>query len=198
MSEKTKTYEAMFLVDAGQPSFDTASEPIRGILTRRSAEILALKPWDDRKLCYEIRGRKRGLYVLSYFKVDPLLVVEIEHDCRLEERILRALILRRDKLKPEEIAAETPATAAGHRPPEAAPGQPAAPGAPVVGAPVAGGPAAVATAPAEAPAQTAGAAPTEAAPPATAPAPVETAAPPDAAGEKPQAGAEATAEESPR
>src|ERR1035437_653686 len=100
----------MFLVDSGQPSFEVASEPIRGILTRRGAEILALKPWDDRKLAYEIRGRKRGRYVLSYFKVAPLMGFEIEHDCRLDERVVRCLFLRKDKLTPEQINAETPAT----------------------------------------------------------------------------------------
>jgi small subunit ribosomal protein S6 len=161
MSEKTKTYEAMFLVDSGQPNFDAASEPIRGILTRRGAEILSLKPWDDRKLAFEIRGRKRGLYILCYFKIDPLQVVEIEHDCRLDERVIRSLFLRKDKLTQETINAETPATTAGHRPPEAAPGEPAPAGAPVgapVAAPVAGAP--VAGAPVEA----APAAPAEAAP----------------------------------
>jgi small subunit ribosomal protein S6 len=137
MSQTTKTYEGMFLVDSGQPSFEAASEPIRAILARREAEILSLKPWDDRKLTFEIRGRKRGLYVLCYFRLNPLHVVEIEHDCRLDERILRAMILRKDKLTPEQINAETPATTVGQRPPEAAPGAAAeaAPGAEAQAAP---------------------------------------------------------------
>jgi small subunit ribosomal protein S6 len=140
MKEKINTYEAMFLVDSGQTNFDTASEPIRGILTRRGAEILAIKPWDDRKLCYEIGGRKRALYILSFFKVATNQVVEIEHDCRLEERILRAMILRRDRLKPEEVSADTPATSAGHKPPEPA-GAPAPEAAPVSGEAGGAGPA---------------------------------------------------------
>jgi small subunit ribosomal protein S6 len=154
MSEATKAYEGMFLVDSGLPSFEVASEPIRGILTRRGAEILALKPWDDRKLAYEIRGRKRGLYVLCYFRVNPLQVVEIEHDCRLDERIIRSMFLRKDELKPEEIQAETPATAAGHRPTEAVPGESAAAPAPGADVAAAGAAVAVATPPAEAPAET--------------------------------------------
>jgi small subunit ribosomal protein S6 len=78
---------------------------------RFEAEILSFKPWDERRLAYEIMGRKRGLYVLSYFKLDPLRMHEVEHDCRLDERILRALILRKDRpLTQEQIDAPTPAT----------------------------------------------------------------------------------------
>ncbi|MCE5328199.1 MAG: 30S ribosomal protein S6 [Planctomycetaceae bacterium] len=111
---KTKTYEAMFLVDSGK-DFQTASAPINTILARSEAEVLSMKPWDDRRLAFEIKGRKRGLYILTYFKVDPLKVTEIEHDCQLSEEILRALILTGDDLTPEQINAETPATG-GHKP----------------------------------------------------------------------------------
>ena len=85
--DNKKTYEGMFLVDAGNPDFNAASEPVRNILTRYEAEMLAFKPWDERRLAYEILGRKRGLYILCYFKLDPLKVHEVEHDCRLDERV---------------------------------------------------------------------------------------------------------------
>ena len=65
-----KTYEGMFLVDAGNPDFDAATAPIRTVLDRSAAEVLSFKPWDERRLAYEIKGRKRALYVLSYFKLD--------------------------------------------------------------------------------------------------------------------------------
>lgn len=115
MNQEKKTYEGMFLLDAGNPDFQSASEPVRAILDRREAEVLALKPWEERRLAYPVRGRKRGLYVLTYFKADPQLIVEIEHDCRLDERVVRALILRRDKLTDDEIQAETPATVSARR-----------------------------------------------------------------------------------
>lgn len=111
-----KTYEGMFLLDAGNPDFQAASEPVRAILTRYEAQVLAMKPWDERRLTFEISGRKRGLYVLTYFQVDPAKLTEIEHDCRLDERILRSLILRKDKITEEVINADTPATAPRREP----------------------------------------------------------------------------------
>jgi len=119
MNGKTKTYEAMFLLEAGNSDFQAASEPVRNILARNGAETLSLRPWDDRRLAFEVDGHKRGLYILSYFKVDPAKIAEIEHDCRLNERILRTLVLHRERLKDDEINALTPAMAAQHRAPEA-------------------------------------------------------------------------------
>jgi small subunit ribosomal protein S6 len=99
----------MFLLDAGQ-DFEAASEPVRAVLDRYGAEMLSIKPWDERKLAYTIAGRKRGLYVLTYFGLDPSRLDEIEHDCQLDERILRALFLRKEDLSDEDVQAETPAT----------------------------------------------------------------------------------------
>jgi small subunit ribosomal protein S6 len=123
MNSTKKTYEGMFLVDSGNSDIAVAGEPVRNILARYEADILALKLWDDRKLAYEIAGRKRGLYILGYFQMDPLKVREVEHDCRLDERILRVLLLRRDALTQEEINAETPATTRKVETPEAAPAE---------------------------------------------------------------------------
>ncbi|MCK4601083.1 MAG: 30S ribosomal protein S6 [Phycisphaerae bacterium] len=110
MTDK-KNYEGMFLVDAGSPDFEASSQPVRTVLERSEAELLAIKPWDERRLAYEIKGRKRGLYVLTYFKLDPAKVTELERDVELNEDILRMLVLRRDHLTDEQINAQTPAMA---------------------------------------------------------------------------------------
>jgi small subunit ribosomal protein S6 len=104
----------MFLLDAGQ-DFEAASEPVRAVLDRYGAELLSIKPWDERKLAYTIGGRKRGLYVLTYFGIDPSRLDEIEHDCQLDERILRALFLRKEDLSDEDVQADTPATASARK-----------------------------------------------------------------------------------
>ena len=115
MSEGMKTYEGMFLMDAGSADFETAIEPVRTVLTRNGAEVLALKPWDERRLAYEIRGRRRGLYVLTYFKAPPERIADMERDSQLDERILRMLVLRRDHLAAEQIEEDTPALASAKR-----------------------------------------------------------------------------------
>ena len=113
-----KTYEGMFLLEAGQANFEEAVEPVRTLFTRNQAEVLHLKKWDERRLAYEIRGRRRGLYVLAYFKVDPLKITDIERDAQLDEKVLRSLILTAEDISAEVLAAQTPSEIHGGRPPE--------------------------------------------------------------------------------
>ena len=115
MSQQKQTYEGMFLVDAGNPDFQAASEPARVALERSEAEILSIRPWDERRLAYEIRGRRRGLYILAYFKAPPERLADLERDCQLDERVLRVLVLRKESLTEQEINADTPATANARR-----------------------------------------------------------------------------------
>jgi small subunit ribosomal protein S6 len=99
-------YEAMFLFD---PTFGAAFEnceaEVRRIMDRAQAEILFCKKWDERRLAYKIQGRKRGVYVLVYFKSAPEKVGGIERDARLSENILRVLVLRADGVTPEMMEA---------------------------------------------------------------------------------------------
>jgi len=115
---RTQTYEGMFLVHSGR-DFHTASQPIAKVLERSEARVLSIRPWEERRLAYQIKGQKRGLYVLTYFKADPERIVELERHCQLDEDILRVLILRRDRLSDEQITAETPATARAKQAPPA-------------------------------------------------------------------------------
>ncbi|MDY7010502.1 MAG: 30S ribosomal protein S6 [Planctomycetota bacterium] len=110
-----KTYEAMFLLDADNSDFESASTPVREVLERAGAEVLTIKPWDERRLAYTIKGRKRGLYILTYFKADPTRIDDLQHDIQLNDRLLRAMILSGDHLSAEQIDADTPATLAESR-----------------------------------------------------------------------------------
>ena len=112
MAQAKNCYEGMFLLDAGQPNTEAALEPVRTVLERSQAEILSLKTWDERRLAYEIEGRKRGLYVLGYFKLDADKVVELERDCLLSEKILRSLVLRKETVTESDLTAPTPAETA--------------------------------------------------------------------------------------
>ena len=106
----SKTYEGMFLVQSGS-DFHAASQPVNTVLERSDAEVLSINPWEERRLAYEIKGFKRGLYILTYFKMDPANLSELHRDSELNEGILRMMILRRDRITDEEINAETPAGA---------------------------------------------------------------------------------------
>jgi len=104
--KRTYTYEAMFLIgQAAAADLAGVIEHIKEIMTRGHAEIIAMRKWDERRLAYEIKKQKRGLYILCYFKAANTDLPHIERDCNLSEKVLRALILRCDHLTLDEIAA---------------------------------------------------------------------------------------------
>ena len=72
------------------------------ILNRAGAEVISFKKWDERRLAYEVKGNKRGLYFLVYFTAKGSKIVGIERDCSLSEKLLRAMLTRADHL-PEDV-----------------------------------------------------------------------------------------------
>jgi len=97
-------YEAMFLVDGGSaPNWESVESEVRRVLDRASAKVLGLKKWDERKLAYEVRHRKRGTYILVFFEAPPEKIAGIEHDAKISEVILRLLVLRHERLTPEAV-----------------------------------------------------------------------------------------------
>ena len=109
---KNKLYEGMFLIDSSKAGadWDGIISAIRTILEKAGAEIDSIRKWDDRRLAYEIKGKSRGTYILSYFRVDGERIRDIEKSVRLSEKIMRVLILSAERLRPEDIEKATPAT----------------------------------------------------------------------------------------
>jgi small subunit ribosomal protein S6 len=88
-------YECLFLLDSAKASggnLDAARAQLHGTLEKYGAEILASRPWDDRRLAYPIKGHKKGLYYLIFFRSDSLKITEMEHDFRISELILRHMV----------------------------------------------------------------------------------------------------------
>lgn len=121
-----RKYEGMFLFD---PAVTTDWEQVRAeldrLMDRIGARVIVSNKWDERRLAYEIRGRKRGVYALTYFEAEASKVAELERDATLSEAVLRCLVVRVDHLTEDEmkeIAARQPVESApegprGDRPP---------------------------------------------------------------------------------
>jgi small subunit ribosomal protein S6 len=103
-------YECMFLLDTNKVAGDVpaAAKQLHAVLERNHAEVLASRPWDERRLAYPINGHKKGLYYLTYFRSEGKNIVGIERDCALTEVILRTLIL---KVDPKQLARDEHAVA---------------------------------------------------------------------------------------
>jgi small subunit ribosomal protein S6 len=87
----------MFILDSTKVSgnMEAADKQIRALLEKNNAEVLVSRQWgDDRKFTYPIKKHKKGIYYLTYFSSEGKNLVPIEHDCALNEMILRMLVLK--------------------------------------------------------------------------------------------------------
>lgn len=100
-----RRYEGLFLFDsAAGHDWSRMEGEIRRLCDRIQANLQACVKFDERKLAYEIKGCKRGTYVLTYFDAEPARIADLERDVQLSESVLRALVLRADKVSDQRLA----------------------------------------------------------------------------------------------
>lgn len=103
-----RLYEGMFLLSPGAgTNLGEAIDHLKELFGRAGAEVVSLRKWDDRKLAYPIRGQKRGMYVLAFFKATPAKLANFDRDCNLSEKIIRAMVLKADHLGEAELELAT-------------------------------------------------------------------------------------------
>ena len=97
-------YEGMFILDANRYARDTTSVSgqVPALIEKCDGEILASRLWDEQKLAYSIKGYRKGTYWLTYFRMDSSKIEELNRQTRLNEVILRSLVL---KVEPRLVTA---------------------------------------------------------------------------------------------
>ena len=98
-------YEGMFLLDnqVVRTDWPSAKAVVTDTLAKHGAKVLTARRWDERKLAYTIKGRRRATYLLTFFEVGGDGVNEMRRDLELDERVLRYLILGAEALPEGEL-----------------------------------------------------------------------------------------------
>jgi small subunit ribosomal protein S6 len=89
-------YEGMFILDASKYSRDPAgmSQQVVDLIQQHGGTLLASRLWDERKLAYPIKGHKKGVYWLTYFRMPSGNLAALERQCEITDDILRKLVLK--------------------------------------------------------------------------------------------------------
>ncbi len=97
-----RPYELMVLLrpDLADDRLEAALERIRNTVVEQGGTITFEKrdtPWGRRRLAYPIRKFQEAFYVLFQLVCAPRAVREIERELRLNEQVLRHLMVRLDE-----------------------------------------------------------------------------------------------------
>lgn len=87
-------------------------EKVKQTISQHGGEITAQETWGRRQLNYEIKRFNQGIYVISVLTGNNQLVASLERQLRINELVLRHLIVKKDKFAPDAAPhlKEDPAT----------------------------------------------------------------------------------------
>ena len=88
-------YETMFILKPTLTQEETTAKIdfFKSVLTNNGASIEATIDMGIRNLAYEIKKCKRGYYFVIYFKANPTLVAELERNYRINEEVIRFIVI---------------------------------------------------------------------------------------------------------
>ena len=94
-----KEYEAVYIFDSQLTDEQIGGhvERFQELLTGADgAEVMAVDHWGRRQLAYPIAKRPNGYYVVTQFRTSPEALPEYERALKLEEGLLRYLIVQHE------------------------------------------------------------------------------------------------------
>ena len=102
-----RLYEVVYILD---PALEEAAvtaklENFHALVTSQGGEVVAVDHWGSRQLAYPIKKKEMGYYVVAQFETDSKLLPEFERVIKLEETVLRHLIVINEGLPPTPVAA---------------------------------------------------------------------------------------------
>ena len=97
---KNNLYEGLILLNQQDVAtdFNGCIDYLKEVFERIGAQIHAITRWGEHRLAYEIKGQKRGTYVLVHFNAPSLQITNMERDFRLSDKVVRFMFLRADHL----------------------------------------------------------------------------------------------------
>jgi small subunit ribosomal protein S6 len=107
-----RDYEAVYIFDTTttEEQLNEKVERYHALLTQGGAEVTAIDHWGRRQLAYPIRKQSAGYYVVTQFKSGPDPLPEYERLMKLDEGLLRYLVVQHEgePTAPMSIATRAP------------------------------------------------------------------------------------------
>ena len=93
-----RDYELVVIIkpDVTDDDANAIVEKVKTLVTDRKGEVVEVKPWGKKKMAYPIGQYKEGNYVLTKLKLEAKLTREIDSALKLNEKIMRHLLVRKD------------------------------------------------------------------------------------------------------
>lgn len=89
-------YENMVILNAAlsDEEADTAVTKIKNLVTSQGGEVLKVDVWGRKRLSYEIKKQKKGLYILFFYKAPAQTIRKLEELYKVTDSVLKYMVLK--------------------------------------------------------------------------------------------------------
>jgi small subunit ribosomal protein S6 len=96
--QQRPTYEMMYVVNTvlNDNQIDDICDRVVAYIRDNDGEILEEDRWGSRRLAYPIEKKRNGHYGLVWFRAEPAFIAKLDRALRINDDILRHLVLRYD------------------------------------------------------------------------------------------------------
>ncbi|MCG3175321.1 MAG: 30S ribosomal protein S6 [Candidatus Omnitrophica bacterium] len=94
-----RNYEGVFIINpelAADTTKATVTQ-VQELISKNGGRVDGLQEWGRRRLAYKINKKNEGHYVLLNFQIDPKQTKKLEQSLRLNDQILRYLLVNKDE-----------------------------------------------------------------------------------------------------
>jgi len=94
-----RPYEFMYIIrpDLDEDAINGVVEKYSQLIANNGGEVANSNRWGKRRLAYEVKDFKEGIYMLVHFNGEPATERELERVLKISDDVIRYLITRKDK-----------------------------------------------------------------------------------------------------
>ena len=93
-------YEGIFILDPDMPmdASKAAVASLQELVTKNGGRVDSLQDWGRKRLAYKIKKKGEGNYIILNFQLDSQFTKKLEQSLRLNDNIIRYLLVNKDNL----------------------------------------------------------------------------------------------------
>ena len=94
--EDTRMYESVVILrpSSGDPEIQQFTDTYNSRLEQGGATMISVNNWGKRKLAFEVKGERKGIYLCFSFSGRGTIIQTLETANRIDEMILKSMTIR--------------------------------------------------------------------------------------------------------
>ncbi len=98
-------YENILIFDPNldDKAVEDAVERVKNMVTKKGGEVIKSENWGHKKLSYELKKQKKGVYILLLFKAPSPVIAELERFYKAFDSLLKFLVIKLKKKETEAV-----------------------------------------------------------------------------------------------